>query len=133
MAEFVKSRGSIVVIYCCGKYHEPFQTVRLLPDFKYRNRKLEVLVCPNCGALVAELTQFNVITNKYETYRPKRKKTAGFIRHIQEGKLENVKIKYGTKERAGFVYGVNIMRKNGKIYQYAVDFNGEKKLVKVVG
>jgi len=104
----------------------------LSPNFQYRDRKLEVLVCEICGALIAELTQFNVKTQKYETFRPKRKKTAKFIKDIEEGKWQEIKIKYGTKDRAGFVYGVNREYKSGKIYQYAVNFNGEKKLVKII-
>ena len=132
MAGFVKSRGRSV-IYCCGKYYEPDKTVQLLPDFKYKDRKLEIMVCPQCGGLVAVLTQFNVLTQKYDTYRPKRKRTLDFIKKALEGKLDTVKVKYGTREKAAFVYGVNRQAKNGKIYQYAVDFNGTKKLVKVIG
>lgn len=121
------------MIYCCGGYFEPLKTVFLIPDFRFRDRKLEVLVCPKCGSLVAELTQFNVQTQKYEKIRPKRKKTAKFIQSIQAGDWKEVKIKVGTKENAGFVFGVNKEHKGGKIYQYAVDFNGQKKLVKIVG
>ncbi|MCD7780371.1 MAG: hypothetical protein LUH05_06845 [Candidatus Gastranaerophilales bacterium] len=103
-----------------------------MPDFLYRDRKLEVAICPACKALIAELVQYNVKTEKYETYRPKRKKTAKFIKDVENGKWQEIKIKYGTKERAGFIYGVNREFKNGKIYQYAVNFNGETKLVKVI-
>ena len=120
------------MIFCCGAYFEPIRTVFLLPDFMYRDRKLEVLVCPKCGALVVELTQFNIKTESYETFRPKRKKVGKFIRSIQEGSWKDIKVKVGTKQRAGFVFGVNKLKKDGKIYQYAVDFNGTKKLVKVV-
>lgn len=120
------------MIYCCGAYHTALKTVFLIPDFKYRDRKLEILVCPICGALVAVLTQFNIKTEKYETFRPNRKKTSKFIKDIESGKWQEIKVKYGTKERAGFIYGVNKELKNGKICQYAVDFNGVKKLVKVL-
>ncbi len=120
------------MIYCCGGYHTPLRTVFLMPDFLYRDRKLEVMVCPICGNLKAELVQYNVKTEKYESFIPKRKKTAKFIQDVESGKWQEIKIKYGTKERAGFVYGVNREFKNGKIYQYAVNFNGEKKLVKVI-
>ncbi len=119
------------MIYCCGGYHTPLRTVFLMPDLNYRDRKLEVLVCPVCGALVAELCQFNIKTLKYETFRPKRKKTAKFILDVEKGKWQEIKVKFGTKERAGFIYGVNKELKNGKIYQYAVNFNGDKKLVKI--
>ena len=120
------------MIYCCGAYFQPIRTVFLLPDFMYRDRKLEVLVCPKSRTLVAELTQFNVKTEKYETFRPKRKKVGKFIRSIQEGSWKDIEVKVGTKHRAGFVFGVNKLNKDGKIYQYAVDFNGTKKLVKVI-
>lgn len=120
------------MIYCCGGYHTPLKTVFLPANFRYRDRKLEVLMCPKCGTLVAELVQFNVRKNKYETYRPASKQTSSFIKDVQAGKWREIKIKYGTKGNAGFVYGVNKQRKNGKIYQYAVDFNGTKKLVKII-
>ncbi len=120
------------MIYCCGGYHAPLKTVFLSPDFKYRDRKLEVLVCPVCGALSAVLVQFNILTKEYETFRPKRKKTAKFIQEVEAGEWRDVKIKYGTKSRAGFIWGKNIQRKDGTIAQYAVDFNGNSKLIKVV-
>ena len=119
------------MIYCCGFYQNPVRTVFLLPNFKYKDRKLEIFVCGNCGKLAAELTQFNVITKKYETYKPSsRKRTEEFIRKIKNGKFDEINIRNGTKERAGFVYGVNTEYRNGKIRQYAVDFNKQRKLVK---
>ena len=90
-------------------------------------------MCPRCGALVAELTQFNINEQKYEVYRPHRKKTSKFINEVSSGKWSEVKIKYGTKEKAGFVFGINRQHKNGKVFQYAMDFNGKKKLVKTYG
>ena len=123
----------MVMIFCCGLYHEPFKTVFVAPDFNFRDRKLEILYCPRCGALVAELTQFNIKEQKYELYRPNRKKTSKFLKSIEAGKWQEIKVKYGVKGSAGFVYGVNREHKNGKIYQYAVDFNGEKRLVRTYG
>lgn len=120
------------MIYCCGAYQEPLKTVFLSPDFLYRDRKLEILICAKCGSLVAVLTQFNKQTNKYETYRPKRKQTAKFIKQLESGAWCEIKIKHATREKAGFVYGVNKQLKDGTIKQFAVDFNGTKKLVKVV-
>lgn len=121
------------MIYCCGVYRTPVQTVFLLPNFKYQDRKLEIYICANCGKIAAVLTQFNIQTKQYEIYKPSsRKKTADFIQKIKNGKFDEVKLQYGTKEKAGFVYGVNKQLKNGEIRQYAVDFNKEKKLVKVI-
>ena len=120
------------MIYCCGGYFNPLKTVFLLPNSQYRDRKLEIAKCPVCGALSAVLTQFNIKTQQYETFRPKRKKTAKFINELEQGKWSEVKVKYGTKERAGFIYGINRQYKNGKIYQYAINFNGDKKLIKII-
>lgn len=121
------------MIYCCGVYQNPFQTAFLLPNFFYKDRKLEIYLCGNCGKMTAILTQYNVQTKQYETYKPSsRKKTADFIRKIKNGKFDEHTIKHGTKEKSGFAYGVNKQYKNGKIYQYSVNFNDEKKLVKVI-
>ncbi len=120
------------MIYCCGGYYNPSRTVLIAPDFKYRDRKLEILICPKCSALIACLTQYNIETGKYEVVRPKRKKTANFIKKLEAGNWSEIKIKYGTREKAGFVYGINKEFKNGVIHQYAIDFNGVKKLVKVI-
>lgn len=120
------------MIYCCGGYHKPQRRIFPLPDYKYKNRELEILICPICGALSVVLTQFNKETHQYETFRPKRKKTAKFLKEMQMQKWEEQKVQYGTKSGAGFVYGVNVQAENGKIYQYAVDFNGSRKLVKII-
>ncbi len=120
------------MIYCCGGYHSPFRTVFISPDFRFRDRKLEIAICPVCKALVAVLTQFNIKKQKYEVFRPKRKKTAKFIQELQNGTWKEINVKYGTKERSGFVFGLNKECKNGSVLQYAVDFNGQKKLVKIV-
>ena len=120
------------MIYCCGGYYDPFRTIMLASDFQYKDRKLEILLCPKCGNLVAVLTQFNIQTNKYETFRPKRKKTVDFLNKVKDGSWFELKVNYGTREKAGFVYGENRLHKDGTIYQYAVNFNGEKKLVKII-
>ena len=120
------------MIYCCGGYHSPIKTIELSSHYKYSERKLEILECPICKTLVAELKMFNIKHQKYEYFRPKRKKTAQFIKDVQSGKWDEIYLKFGTKERSGFVFGENREYKNGKIRQYAVDFNGVKRLVKVV-
>lgn len=120
------------MIYCCGGYHNPFQTVSLESNYEFKDRKLEIAVCPSCGRLLACLVQFNIKLNKYELFRPKKKHTAKFLKALEAGKWKEVNLKYGTKEKASFVFGVNKEYKNGNIYQYAVNFNGERKLVKVI-
>ena len=120
------------MIYCCGGYHNPFQTVSLDSNYEFSERKLEISTCPNCGNLLVCLVQFNLKTKKFEVYRPKRKHVAKFLKTLESGKWKEVKQKYGTREKAAFIYGVNKECKNGNIYQYAVNFNGGKKLVKVL-
>ena len=120
------------MIYCCGGYHQATKIVELGSHYKYSERKLEILECPICKSLVAELTLFNIKRQCYEYFRPKRKKVSAFIQDVQSGKWDEIHLKYGTKERAGFVYGENREYKSGKICQYSVDFNGLKKLVKVI-
>ena len=120
------------MIYCCGGYHSPVKTIELSSHYKYSERKLEILECPICKTLIAELKMFNIKHQKYEYFRPKRKKTPQFIKDVQSGKWDEIHLKFGTKERSGFVFGENREYKNGKICQYAVDFNGVKRLVKVI-
>ena len=120
------------MIFCCGGYHPATRIIELGSHYKYSERRLEILECPNCKSLVAELTLFNVKKQCYERFRPKRKKVSEFIKDIQSGKWEEIHLKFGTKERAGFVYGENREYKSGRIRQYSVDFNGVKKLIKVI-
>ena len=120
------------MIYCCGVYHSPSRVIIPAETNLFKQRKLEILICPKCNSLIAELTQFSVLKGEYEKVRPKRKKTFEFINSIERGEWKEEIIKYGTKSNAAFVYGVNEEDKNGNIRQYAVDFNGVKKLVKVL-
>lgn len=131
MTKFVKSEG-YGVIYCCSIYIEPFRTVYLPSVGLFKNRRLQICVCPVCGALIAELTQFNCETESYETIRPKRKKVAKFLKQMEVQKWFELDCKYATKQNAGFVYGINKQMKNGDIYQFSVDFNGKKDLVKII-
>ena len=120
------------MIMCCRQNNEPLVRVYINSDNQFRDRKLEVAVCSVCGALVAELIQFNIKKNIYEVFRPKSKDTVNFIKKMQQLEWKNLEVPSGTKGNMGFVYGVNREYKNGKIYQYSVDFNGIKKLVKVI-
>ena len=120
------------MIYCCGVYHTPNRVIIPAETNLFKDRRLEILICPKCNSLIAELTQFSLIKNEYEKVRPKRKKTFEFINSIENGEWREEIIKYGTKSNAAFVYGVNEEDKEGNINQFAVDFNGVKKLVKVL-
>ena len=117
---------------CCRQNNLPFVTVFLNPEKNFRDRKLEIAVCAVCGALLAELTQFNTDKCAYEIIRPKRKHTAAFIKKMQKKQWQIIEHKNCTKSNMNFIYGENRELKNGKICQYAVDFNGEKKLVKII-
>ena len=81
---------------------------------------------------MAELTQYSLVKQEFERIRPKRKKTFQFINSIESGEWSEEIIRFGTKSNASFIYGVNQEEKNGDIKQFAVDFNGVKKLVKVI-
>jgi len=120
-------------IYCCGAMREATIRLFLKRNEQFRDRKLEILICPNCGSLCAELTQFNIKTLKYETIRPKRKKVSKFLIKLEKEnkELKLPKIKYGTKSGANWIYGVNKEKKD-KICQYARKFNGLSKLVKTI-
>lgn len=120
------------MIYCCGVYHTPNRVIIPAETNLFKDRRLEILICPKCNSLIAELTQFSLVNNKYEKVRPKRKKTFEFINSIENGEWREEIIKYGTKSNAAFVYGVNEEDREGNINQFAVDFNGVKKLVKVL-
>ena len=120
------------MIMCCRRQNEPLVRVFLRSDNEFRDRKLEVAICAVCGTLIAELTQFNIKKGVYEVIRPKSKKTAKFIKKMQEMEWFEIELPKGTKSNMNYIYGVNREYKNGKICQYAVDFNGVKKLVKII-
>lgn len=128
---FAKSRG-MVLIYCCGMLHKPDRIIRLMPDFKYSDRVLEIFICNVCGKISAELTQFNIKHQKIKKKRLEKRQLVKFINFFKDGSFDEIAPDYATKSRAGFVYGVNRQDKNGKIYQYSVDFNGTKTLVKIL-
>lgn len=122
------------MIYCCAIYHSVENPIFLKPNEFFRDRKLEVITCPKCGALIAELTQFNIQKQEYERIRPKPKKTAKFLMQLEAANeiIHMPEIKYGTKSNMNWVYGMNTLTKDGEVRQYAKDFNGVKKLVKVI-
>ncbi len=101
-----------------------------MSDFKYDNKKLEILSCRVCGKPVAELSQFDLEKGKFQTIRLSKKRLNRYCNRLKNGRWQEVNIPKGTKGGAGFVYGVNRIDKNGTIYQYSVDFNGTKKLVR---
>lgn len=122
------------MIYCCGCYHKDTRIEFLKPNALFRDRKLEILICPKCGTLIAELTQFDIEKNAYINIRPKRKKTAKFLMQL-EAENEVIKmpeIKYGTKSNSNWAYGENKELSDGSVRQYRKDFNGYSTLVKVI-
>ncbi|MBQ3641198.1 hypothetical protein II906_04640 [bacterium] len=120
------------MIYCCGALHEPVQTVFLYPTLFYKKRKLELTICPNCGNIVAEIVQYNSRTKKWVKFRPKAKKVKKLIQDLQNDFWQAEETKSANKFNASFSFGLNRQYKNGKIYQFAVDFNGKKELVKII-
>ena len=120
------------MVMCCRQNHLPFVTVYIKPERHFTDRKLETARCPICGALIAELRQFNINKNCYEIVRPKRGHAAAFIRKMSQKEWRPLEIKTFSKGNAGYVYGENREYKSGRICQYAVDFNGEKRLVKII-
>ena len=121
-------------IMCCRKNQEAEISLFLKPNSIYRDRKLEVIKCIICGALIAELKQFNIQKQEYEIIRPKSKKTSKFLLKLQRDnkELKMPTIPTGTKSNAAWAYGVNKERKNGRLFQYRKDFNGTSKLVKII-
>ena len=124
--------GEWFVIFCCGREQKPDRILRLLPDFTYRERVLEIIVCKNCGRMTGELSQYNVKTKKCEKKRLKKRQLAKYVQRLENGRLQEKEIPKGTKGGAGFVYGVNIADKEGNIHQYSVDFNGVKTYIKTI-
>ena len=105
----------------------------LKPNNFKRDRKLQILICPNCGALVVELKQFNIPRKKYETIRPKAKKASKFLLNLMQtnSELKMPILKTGTSTAMNWIYGLNIETKK-EFKQYAVDFNGVKKITKII-
>ncbi|MBQ9244895.1 hypothetical protein IJ182_01355 [bacterium] len=120
------------MIYCCGRMQEPVKKLRLANDFRYRERFLNVIVCNVCGKVIAEIIQYDVKKQKLIKKRLAKRQLAKFLERLKDGSWQEIKNEYGTKGKAGFIYGVNRVDKNGKIYQYSVDFNGTKTLVKII-
>lgn len=121
------------MIYCCGALHRAERVVLLFPNKFCIDRRVEMGFCPNCGNFIVELHQYNLKKRCVMCIRPKRSETGRFIKSLETKKLwYEPGLKSGLKGNAGFVYGKNIEREDGNIYQYSVDFNGTKKLVKVI-
>ena len=117
---------------CCSIEQKPVKIVKLLPDFKYKDRILQVFVCCKCGKITAELRQYCIRHKKFKIKKLSKRQLAKYVVKQPDNSWCEVKIEKGIKQRAGFIYGVNKVDKNGKIYQYAVDFNGVKTLVKEI-
>ena len=100
----------------------------------YTNRQLSVGFCPICDKPVAELTEYNFAGGMNKT------SAAGI--HAQNLLLNlGSDIIYSIKQMNyaklkskpfGWKYGLNKEYKNGKSYQYACDFYGNKELIKTI-
>ena len=103
-----------------------------MSDYKFTNRRLDIIVCNVCGKITAELSQYNVRTKKFKTKKLQKRQLSRYLINLKNGAWQEVKLNTGVKSASGFNFGVNKQDKKGNIYQYAVDFNGMKKLVKVI-
>lgn len=114
---------------CCSKPAQILRTVNLYDTSDRINQVLRVGRCKNsdCGCIVAELVWWDVKKNKAESYKPKKKNVAGFVRDCETNRyIDNiVEAKFGTHSNMNWVHGITT--KKGV---YAVDFNGTKTLIK---
>lgn len=100
----------------------------------YSARSLAIGFCPVCNKPVAELTEYNFNGGMNKV------SVAGIQSQILMNEL-SADILYSVREMNytklkskpfGWKYGVNKGYKNGKVYQYACDFYGNKELIKTM-
>lgn len=104
-------------IFCCGVYWssgderiEDFRTLDLLETPLFSKRKIEIVTCPKCNHLRAELTQYNKQQKQWKNFKPKKKHTAEFIKAYEsQPYIENLKnhIQNGTRENMNWLYQEN--------------------------
>lgn len=122
-------------LLCCNRTMLTQDNLSLTPSFGKRWHIIKKLYCTNCGVikLLESWADFNN-NNQYKIH----KKNA--LEIFEEFKLKphikTMTIKYGTKSNIGYAYGYNIqkyIKKTNEMlyYQYRVDWNGTKTLVKI--
>ena len=124
------------MIYCCGTWFKPDRVIVLEDNWARKNQIIEIGRCPKYHKddkpnLIVEYSYYDVEKKRPRNYRPKKDKVQQFLEKIQKN-IVFKRIKTGTKSNQAFKYGLNILKKDNKIHQYAVDFNGERTLVKEI-
>lgn len=128
--------GGITVRHCNSVFQA--QDIWFLLDSeKFTQRKIYLAICPICNKDIALFSCFNIENN---TYQEQYFYSGGAKRIREKYKKEVTSTMLGFKNKyrcpSGFKYGKNIeIKKNGKVVgieQYAVDFWGNKILVKKI-
>jgi len=114
---------------CCGREIDVFDRVIDLYDVDNMiNRKIRIVNCSVCGALLAELQYYNCKKEFYEYIRPKRKHVAEWIKTFEQEKyLEKAleESEFGTLSDMNWVSGTQT-----KQSEFAIDFNKVARLVR---
>ena len=100
----------------------------------FKNRRLEIGICPFCNNKILGLFQRYKKTEKLVYIRARDKKAKRLYEELKSQiDYKRSDIPKGTKSNMGFVFGKNeVHNVNGEkiILQKAVDFNGTEKIVK---
>ena len=103
---------------------------------KFKNRRLEIGVCPFCNNKILGLFEKDKKTDKRVYIRARDKKAKRLFEQLKtQIDYKRSDIPKGTKSNMGFVFGKNeIVKINGEkiILQKSVDFNGTEKIVKKI-
>ena len=101
---------------------------------KFKNRRLEIGICPYCETKIVGLFEKDKTTNQLYFIRTRDKKAKRLYERMKSQiDYKKSDIPKGTKSNMGFVFGKNEIRKiDGRkmIFQKGVDFNGTEKIVK---
>ncbi len=121
------------MINCHGLF-SPYEVWFLEDNEIFKNRRLEIGICPFCGNKILGLFEKNKVSNKivYSRFRDRKAKRVyqDLKPQIDYKKSDILK---GSKSNMGFVYGKNeVLNAEGKtvIIQKSVDFNGTETIVK---
>ena len=115
---------------CCVDF-KPKRRFILSPN-KYKERTLEYGFCPKCNVFVVSLKTKD-FDGHISTVTAKRKKAINLYNALKPDIITGYRknIRQGNRSNMAFIFGLNI-QKGETISQYAVDFNGEKKLIKTL-